>query len=144
MQVSETEISFSPNVKNLPSHRNTLQFYTAGVTSLGAGIFFIVLFHAVSLLFIVLIITGILLLIGPVLITWGNKEASKQFVRINHEGVLLAAILPTVVQWRDISTVALSTWTYLGRPIHTLSFVPRDSQAMIARIVVRSGINRAE
>ena len=133
--MNEAEISFSPNVKNFPPQGNILQFYTAGVIGLGTGIFFTVLLHAVSLLSIVLIAAGILLLIGPVLIAWYSKEASKMFVCINHEGVLLAAILPTVVQWRDISTVALSTWTYLGHPFHTLSFVPRDSKAMMARII---------
>lgn len=140
MQVTETEIVLPFSVEHLRPPGNTLQFYTAGLTSLGLGILLFV-FHLELLLAIVLIAAGFLLLMSPVLIAWSSKTVSRQVVRINHEGVLFAPRLPTVVKWGDISTVTLSTWTYLGHPSRVVSFVPRDPEAMTARLIEHGAKN---
>jgi len=134
LQITETEIVLPFNIKHSLPYENPLQFYTAGLTSLGLGILLLLL-QAEQLLAIVLIAAGILLLVSPIIIAWSSKTVSRQFVRMNHEGVLLSSILPTLVQWGDIAAIALSTWTYLGRPHRVLSFVPRDPEALIARII---------
>lgn len=140
MQVTETEIFLPFSIKHALPRGNTLQTYVAGGVALGAGIIFLVL-QIELLLSLVLIAAGFLLFIGPVLIAWTSQRVSRQFVRMNHEGIFFASLLPTVVQWGDISTVALSTWTYLGRPISSVSFVPRDPEAMIARIIEQRAKN---
>jgi len=134
LQVTETEIDLPFSSKYSLPHGNTLQTSIAGVIPLGAGILFLIL-QVELLLSIVLIAAGFLLLLSPLIIAWTSKRISRQFVRMNHEGVFFASLLPTVVQWGDISTVALSTWTSMGHPINSLSFVPRDPEAMIARII---------
>lgn len=134
MQVTETEIVLPFNIQHALPRGNPLQTSLAGVTLLGAGIILFVL--QAGLLFpLVCIAAGFLLLISPVLMVWSSHTVARQFVRMNHEGVLFASVLPTVVEWGDISTVALSTWTYLGRPINSLIFVPRDPETTIARII---------
>lgn len=140
MQVTEAEVFLPFNTTHSLPYKNPLQFYAAGLTSLGLGILLLVL-HVELLLAIVLLAAGILLLISPVLIAWSNKSVSRQFVRMNHEGILLTSALPMVVQWGDIATVALSTWTSLGHPMRSLSFVPRDPEAMIARIIEHKAKN---
>lgn len=138
--MTETEIVLPFSVEHLHPPGNALQFYTAGLTSLGLGILLFV-FHIELLLAIVLIAAGVLLLISPVLIAWSSKTVSRQVVCINHEGVLFAPRLPNVVKWGDISTVTLSTWTSLGHPSRVVSFVPRDPEAMTARLLEHGAKN---
>jgi len=140
LQVTETEIFLPFSLKHSLPRGNPLQTSLAGVIPLGGGIILLVL-QAGLLLPLVLIAAGFLLLISPVIMAWASKEVSRQFVRMNHEGILFASVLPTVVQWGDISTVTLSTWTSMGRPISSESFVPRDPEAMIARIIEQRAKN---
>lgn len=133
MQVSESEIFLPFGRQHALPHGNIRQ-YTVGIISSGAGVILLV-FHIELLVAFALIAAGILILISSLVIAWSRKGVSRQFVRINHEGVLFASVLPTMIQWGDISTVALFTWTYLGRPIRVVGFVPRDPEAMSARII---------
>ena len=140
MQVTETDIVLPFSVKSSPPGGNPLQTSLAGVLPLGAGIVLLVL--QAGLIFpLVLIAAGFLLLMSPVLMAWSSHTVSRQFVRISHEGVLFAPRLPTVVEWGDIATVALSTWTYLGHPIRLLSFVHRDPEALLARLTEHRASN---
>jgi hypothetical protein len=94
LQVTETEIVLPFSLKHSLPRGNPLQTSLAGVIPLGGGIILLVL--QAGLLFpLVFIAAGFLLLISPVIMAWASKGVSRQFVRMNHEGVLFASLLPS-------------------------------------------------
>lgn len=116
-----------------------------GIFLLGAGVFFLIPHEGLipttgegplAIFFLVLSILFLLpSIIALAMIRPGDRSRSSRFVRIDHEGFLFLYLFPTVVQWSEISSLVPYTRAYLGRPYAELAIVPKDPEAILARII---------
>ncbi|HEU5376520.1 MAG TPA: hypothetical protein VFV38_13850, partial [Ktedonobacteraceae bacterium] len=121
-----------------------------GIFLLGGGIFLLIPGENVhvtlgELLFSILLIGLAVLFLLPsiialVMMLKGNNSRLTRVVRITTEGVFFVHLFPTVVAWSEISRLVLYMQPYLGNHHAVLSILPRDPEAILARILEkRSG-----
>lgn len=152
MQVTETEIILpiaASTSMQFSSRRSMISSCIWGILMLGGGIVlllpqvgFIVAPGDVALPIILISfgVLGFLLLFAEIFMMFARRRNHVRCVRINCEGFFFPTAIfsskpPRAVRWSEISALVPHAWNFLRTSRPTLSIIPRDSEAMIDRVI---------
>ena len=138
LQVTETEIVLSLDLNRYIPSKEMVSLGLVGLLMLGGGIWWLVsTWGQVPRMFLPILLIGLalLVLLGSIMALDMLRQGDRRFVRITHEGVFFSPLLPTVVKWSEIAALGPYTRTFLGSSFISLGFVPRDPEALFARII---------